>query len=589
MAINRKKKLTKQHKRQRKEELPDNVKQLNNFLEDTIFAPLISLLEKKSNLKAKDEIEVMNLSAHPAISNALTAYRLLDKGVHFLEDGMYDEAVNSLNDSVKFMPDAPYTHFTLARAYELMGRENEAIREFSEFVRLAPLNPGGYYFLGSLLMRQRRYKEAVSRFREVIQLYDKFENTKLEADDEFTAIVLKDEAKKLIYRYSEIFGNYAEGLLCLSNGEYEEAERYFLHSNNIIQEGKISELSYFLILAKIPKIDEKIRKLRDSQNFAELRKLAKSLSIEIWRILKKTNAETQPFYPLILCKFIYVTFLLDCLLPGFKQNFIKQLSKSGFPEEGIKETEKLLFDSESAAKFMKEVKLVDAKQFLNSLDTFSTEVKKYPSPDDMPLQKQRLLIKSLVPLSNAVDGQSTESATAQILLSGQDEIKKQITGLISKVEKIEKRKSKLAVDERVSLYFTTDYEVIIKPGPKRKGLLIVNNIPIQISPIESDLCVVMAKQLKDDWQYISERDPLEVGWVSFEEFENTISQWIILKKKKDVVPDPLIINAINRLNKKIRNTLRFKKKYMDLIESGWKYGRAREYRFRVYPKMITIE
>jgi len=423
MAINRKKKLTRQHKRQGKEELPANVKQLNNFLEDTIFAPLISLLEKKSNLKAKDEIEVMNLSEHPAISNALTAYRLLDRGVHFLEDGMYDEAVNSLNDSAKLIPDAPYTHFTLARAYELMGRENEAIREFSEFVRLAPLNPGGYYFLGAVLMRQRRYKEAVLRFREVIQLYDKFENTKLEADDEFTAIVLKDEAKELIYKYSKILGNYAEGLLRLSNGEYEEAEKNFLHSNDIIQEGKISELHYFLVLARIPKVDEKIKKLGDSRNFAELRKLAKSLSIEIWRILKKTDAETQPFYPLILCKFIYVTFLLNCLLPGFKQNFIRQLSESGFPEEGVKETEKLLFDSESAKKFMKKVNLVDAKQFLNSLDTFSIEVKKYPTPDDVSLEKQQLLIKSLVPLSNAVDGQSTESATTQMLLTGQDKIK----------------------------------------------------------------------------------------------------------------------------------------------------------------------
>lgn len=151
-------------------------------------------------------------------------------------------------------------------------------------------------------------------------------------------------------------------------------------------------------------------------------------------------------------------------------------------------------------------------------------------------------------------------------------------------------------DYKALKYFTTDYEVIIKPGPKRKGVIEINNEIIKISSVESDLCVTLVNQLKDDWKYINERDLLDVGWVTYEEFILSVAKWTILEKERkeekledENIEDKIIINAISRLNLKIRNKLKLRKTDNDLIENGRKYSRERRYRFHVYPKLITIE
>lgn len=140
------------------------------------------------------------------------------------------------------------------------------------------------------------------------------------------------------------------------------------------------------------------------------------------------------------------------------------------------------------------------------------------------------------------------------------------------------------------LCFIAGYRLTIKPGPKRKGLLMINNKHIEISAIESDLCVTMARQIESDWRYSlgGEYDEHDIGWVPFETFEETVSSWVKLKERKHVIPNPIIINAVNRLNKKIRKAMRFNKKDRDLIENGEHYGRPKNYRFSVHPNKIKI-
>ncbi|MCK5708055.1 MAG: hypothetical protein KAI43_10415 [Candidatus Aureabacteria bacterium] len=157
----------------------------------------------------------------------------------------------------------------------------------------------------------------------------------------------------------------------------------------------------------------------------------------------------------------------------------------------------------------------------------------------------------------------------------------------------EKNKEGYEEKEIISPFFISDYKIIIKPGTKRKGVLIINDkIIIEISAIESDLCVVMKKQLKRDWKNIGGRHPVEVGWVSFDEFRNYVSGWEEYENKGNiesegnVIDDGVIRNAINLLNKKIRKALGIKNNKDDLIENGRRYGKEGHYRFRVYPNLI---
>ncbi|MBT4483957.1 MAG: hypothetical protein HOC71_09810 [Candidatus Latescibacteria bacterium] len=147
--------------------------------------------------------------------------------------------------------------------------------------------------------------------------------------------------------------------------------------------------------------------------------------------------------------------------------------------------------------------------------------------------------------------------------------------------------------------FITDYLVTIKPGLKRKGLLFINEKQLKISSIESDLCVTMGKKSKKDWESIDEIDPDQVGWISYDTFRNSVSKWYsrIIKGEKtepknktnEVIDNTEIIKAINRLNKKIRETLDLHIPEEDFIENGNKYGWSGHYRFRLHPSFLKIE
>jgi len=151
--------------------------------------------------------------------------------------------------------------------------------------------------------------------------------------------------------------------------------------------------------------------------------------------------------------------------------------------------------------------------------------------------------------------------------------------------------------------FITNSKIRIKPGPYRKGILIINSIFISISPIESDICVAMAKQSLKDWQDTEELDPMKVGWVSYESFRGAVSEWykksIVSgtskpseqKSNRDVISDQVITNAINRLNIKIRTKLEITRRDKDLIENGnnSRAGYVKHYRFRIHPRLIMID
>lgn len=133
------------------------------------------------------------------------------------------------------------------------------------------------------------------------------------------------------------------------------------------------------------------------------------------------------------------------------------------------------------------------------------------------------------------------------------------------------------------LYFTTDYNVMIKRGPDQNGILIINGKTIPIGHLEADLCIIMANQLKNEYSCI---DNMDVGWVSYKKFRNSVPKW---KKADNGISNESIIKAINRLNLKIREGLNLTEDHEDLIINGKDFGWKKHYRFRVFPKLLIIE
>jgi len=360
----------------------------------------LNVLKKWRNLEIQDKEGLINFPMHVSlVSKIINSEDLLEKGLGFLDKKMYDKAIDNFNKSLTFDPHHGYTRFVLARTYMSMDKYDDALREFDICVKLHPLNAAVHFTMGIIFSKQLKYKEALAKYRLAIQLYDKFKNGELVIKDGFTALAF-DERTSWIYRKAEIEQYYNAGFLCLSEGDYEGAERNFACGNNVVREDKTEHLYHFFILEKIAQVDKKINALATAHNFFELSMVAMRLLRELEGVLDelKSTKKGMIFYFLVECKFAYVMCLMDSLQPGFKGNVLNNLRKKfGLSKEEVKDAEGFLFNLKKGGKFFESMELSSTQQLIDSLHTFSIEVKRFPNPEDVPMEKQRQLIRSLVP------------------------------------------------------------------------------------------------------------------------------------------------------------------------------------------------
>jgi len=92
----------------------------------------------------------------------------------------------------------------------------------------------------------------------------------------------------------------------------------------------------------------------------------------------------------------------------------------------------------------------------------------------------------------------------------------------------------------------------------------------------------MVLKLKNEWGL---KDPLEVGWVSFDDFIEKVPSW---KQKSYEIPDTTIISEIYRLNRELAKKLKLPKD-KDLVANGnpKPFRMPRHYRLRVHPDLIS--
>ncbi|MFC1718091.1 tetratricopeptide repeat protein [Candidatus Poribacteria bacterium] len=86
-------------------------------------------------------------------------------GLIYTRIGMYDEAVKSLGEAIKFRPDDISANLNLGTTYYVMGDMEKAIAQMRKCLRLAPDNGGLHNTIGLIYYQQQLHNAALDEFQ----------------------------------------------------------------------------------------------------------------------------------------------------------------------------------------------------------------------------------------------------------------------------------------------------------------------------------------------------------------------------------------------------------------------------------------
>lgn len=409
---------------------------------------------EKLNIKDKQSKKISWNYKRETLRKILLTIHWNEFRLYFKEKN-FREAMDSLLYFIKIDATNPVAYFLLGLTYETMGKEEDSVRAYEKCNNLAPLHPMVFWRIGLSYLRQKQFKVASVNFQKTIEVYNTLKKERPYPLDEFTAKFSEDnEHMRTTYVQSEVLEKYSEGLLNLSIGNFREAKNQFIKMKKIISSRRLIPSYPIKILPKIAEIDEMISQLGECHDFSKLREETTRLTRKVFTLITPEIAKS-PFYNFILCKFHYLLFLLDSLNTEVRKELMEFVGKS-FHGEKVEDLEREIFTLEGAINFLESEKQMKFLQFINSLKTFSLEVKQFSNISSVPLDRQRILIKSLIPFFNIMDGQLTIEVIAKDvkdLLSGQIDIKDLVESLLKskKEEKTETESEKLEYEEEIDL------------------------------------------------------------------------------------------------------------------------------------------
>jgi tetratricopeptide (TPR) repeat protein len=97
--------------------------------------------------------------------NKLAAF-YYNRGCSFLENNLYDKAIDSFNKSIKVSPLLSKTHYSLANAYDADNQIEKAIKEYKKAIELDAHFLWGYEALVDIYFRKGEFQEATSLLKE---------------------------------------------------------------------------------------------------------------------------------------------------------------------------------------------------------------------------------------------------------------------------------------------------------------------------------------------------------------------------------------------------------------------------------------
>lgn len=116
----------------------------------------------------------IHLFKHLAQASPAYLHSRFDLGNALVEAGRYEEAVESFEDALRFMPNDAQAHNNLGAAYLRMGRPEEAAASFQAAARVAPGYAEPRYNLANVRQEAGRLREAEALYAEAIRLKPDF-------------------------------------------------------------------------------------------------------------------------------------------------------------------------------------------------------------------------------------------------------------------------------------------------------------------------------------------------------------------------------------------------------------------------------
>ncbi len=151
----------------------------------------------------KNDAKVNDYSQAPQANDAEVAVANLKLGIGYMNEGLFEKALEKLNRARDAAPDYPPTYNTLGVLHQKLGYYDVAEENFKIAINLAPDYSSAMNNYGLLLCLTQRYEQADQLFLQA--------------------------AHNPLYATPELAYNNA-GTCALKNGQTERAEKYFLEA-----------------------------------------------------------------------------------------------------------------------------------------------------------------------------------------------------------------------------------------------------------------------------------------------------------------------------------------------------------------------
>ncbi len=137
----------------------------------------------------------------------------VEEAQSFYEQGLYEEAAQSLSPCLSEDPPSSKTMFLLSRSLANQGKLSEALERCQEALSLDKMNPAGHYLLATIFQEQGQLAKAAAAFRQALYLEPHF-----------------------------VLAHFALGHLTARQGKFEESSKYFENVLDILKSRAENEI-----------------------------------------------------------------------------------------------------------------------------------------------------------------------------------------------------------------------------------------------------------------------------------------------------------------------------------------------------------
>ncbi len=195
------------------------------------------------------------------------------KGLSFLNDGQYDQAIVGFNKAIEVDPMHADAYFSRGYIHGIKDQNDKAISDYDIVLKITPKNIKAYLNRGITYVKKENYTKAISDFNKAIQINPKYAKAYSNRGFAYMNKGLSDQAIsdfdmaiELNHEFSDVY--YNRGLEYINNGRYDQALEDFskaIEINPVFADAYDTRGFVYLV-----KLDDKYRGCADWKRACEL-------------------------------------------------------------------------------------------------------------------------------------------------------------------------------------------------------------------------------------------------------------------------------------------------------------------------------